>query len=427
MQPAIYRRGATLFVSNSVGQGLAFLTSIVVGRTLGVQGFGEYAAIMALVFVIGLTIEAGMEAVVTRDVARDPTQAPQLLLSSLIVKGTFAALVALFLAAPLVAAALAPSPGSVGAVQIAGVLIALNAANSSFSAVFRGWGRMNYVLAINVSGSALQLLGAFAVLSLTRSVAALIAWLAAVQLFELALGIALFRRGAPAPIEHTGRLLSLPTARALLKSGLPFALAGIMTALVTRVDLFLVEALRGAGQVGIYSVAQRLHELLALAPNSFFGALFPALATAHAAGGLGASSATYSVAARRMAAAGLVGALVGLVFADVLVSWTFGPAYADSVPVLRIMSVLLIPLLVNRTTTAHLYATHREGLANRLVAMNLVLRAALGYLLVSLWGVLGAALAVLLAECATLLVYWAIGAMSMPEMSNDIEGRLPVT
>ena len=158
--------------------------------------------------------------------------------------------------------------------------------------------------------------------------------------------------------------------------------------------------------MGVYSVATRLHELLGLAPNAFFAALLPALAAEHGAGRAGGAARTYTTVARRMALAGLVGAVLGLALADALVRFSFGPAYQEAAASLRVLAVLLIPLLVNRTTSVRLYATGREGLATATQALNVALRAGLGWPLVNLWGPPGAALANLVAESVTLGVFW---------------------
>jgi O-antigen/teichoic acid export membrane protein len=409
----LLRRGGTLLLSNTAGQGLAFLTSIAVARLLGVERFGEYAAIMALVFLLGIVADAGIELSLSREVARDPRQSRPLLLASLRARAVTGGLIAGALALPPVAAALAPSAGAVSAVQLAGLLIILNVWNGGFAAVFRAWGRMEYVLLINVAGLSVQFAGALAVLAVRPSVLLLIGWLALVQVGELIGGVALFRRGEARAAGMAGPRgqPAAATAWALARRSWPFLIAGALGALALRVDLLLIEAARGPAAAGVYSVATRLHDLLVLAPNAFFAALLPALAAEHGARGAAGAAQIYSTVARRMALAGAVGAVAGLTLADLLVRLSFGPAYQEAAAPLRVLALLLIPLLINRTTSVRLYATGREGLATGAQALNLALRAGLGWPLVHLWGPPGAALANLIAESVMLGVYWLTGAM----------------
>ena len=83
---SLLRRGATLFVSNGVGQALAFVASVAIARILGVQSFGFYAAIMAVVFVLSLFVEAGLETTLSREVAANPDRATKLLIGSIAIK-----------------------------------------------------------------------------------------------------------------------------------------------------------------------------------------------------------------------------------------------------------------------------------------------------------------------------------------------------
>ena len=402
-------RGLLLLVNNGVGQGLAFAASLAAARLLGVARFGEYAAVMALVFVVGMVAEAGLEASLTREVARDPAASRPLLLASLRAKAIIGGCIAAALAFPPVARALAPDAGAVGAVRLAGVLLTLNVANSSFAAVFRAWGRMDHVLLVNVSGLAVQLVGTVALLLVTPSVALLIAWLALVQVGELLGGVVLFQRGARRLAAAPGG--SATRARALLRRSLPFALAGVLGALQLRVDLLHIEALRGTSAVALFSVASRLQGLLTLAPASFFAALFPALAAAHRGGDAADGFRLYARTLGRMALAGGAVTAAGLALADVMAVAAFGRAYAGAALPLRILAIQTMPLLLNATTTLHLYATGREGLANRVAALNVGLRAVLGWELVRLAGAPGAAVADLAAETIVLAVYWALGVM----------------
>ncbi len=422
MNLAFMKSGSILLLSNGFGQGLAFLTSVAIGRLLGVQAFGQYATIMALVFVFGIAVEAGMETSLTGEIARQPSRSLNLLVSSLVAKCGLGAILSLLLAFSPLATLLAPATAALPALQLLGVLITLNAANSSFSAVFRAWDRMHCVLVINIAGLSLQLAGVLVLLVIFKSVPVLIGWFITVQLFELALGVFFFRRhltpsnrtqSAAVPRSASRRWtlgLLLTSAYMLALRSLPFALGGVLGALTIRVDLFMIEALRGAAAVGVYSVAARLLDLLALAPNSFLAALLPAFARG-TSGSQSSSEQSYSSALRAIAIVALALALCGLLLAEALVRLSFGAAYAAAAGPLRLLSLLLLPLLLNRITTVHLYATNREGVANRGLALNLVVRVALGYPAISSWGIEGAVLANIAAETILLGVYWLWGAM----------------
>jgi O-antigen/teichoic acid export membrane protein/methylase of polypeptide subunit release factors len=420
---SLLRRGATLALSNGIGQALAFTGSVIIARLMGVEGFGHYAALMAVAFVLGLLVEAGLETTLTREVAGEEyEQTWNLLKSSLIAKLCTGTAVSIILALPPVAAFLAPDPSVRGAVQLAGPLITLGAFNSSFAAVFRAWGQMSFVLLINVVGLSIQLMGTVLLLLVYGDLTVLLAWLVAVQAVELCMGVLLFRRGATA-LQHlapphealTGKTetKAIDASLAILKRSWPFALSGVLSALTLRVDLFLIEGLRGSAQVGIYSTGTRLTDLLALVPNSFFGALLPEMSVRYKAStSSGAPLPIYGRALWRMALVGLTLALVGLLGADLIVWVCFGPAFAEAAGPLRVLAIALVPLLVNRTTLVGLYATHQEHKANLALTVNLATRIVVGILLIPLWSATGAAITALVAECVVTSFFWLTGAMA---------------
>jgi O-antigen/teichoic acid export membrane protein len=191
------------------------------------------------------------------------------------------------------------------------------------------------------------------------------------------------------------------------------AVAGVLSALQLRVDLLVLAALRPSADVALLSAASRLQGLLTLAPASFFAALFPALAAAHSES-RETGERLYARALGRMALAGAGVAAVGVALADVLVGVAFGPAYAGAALPLRILAVQALPLLLDATTTIHLYSTGRERVANLAAALAVAVRLGLGWALVRPWGATGSALADLAAESVMLAVYLAVGAMRAP-------------
>src|SRR3954452_5486228 len=66
-------RGNTLIllVNNIGSAGLAFLISVVIGRSLGAEGLGQYAFVMAWLGPLISFADFGMGSLVTRDVAQN--------------------------------------------------------------------------------------------------------------------------------------------------------------------------------------------------------------------------------------------------------------------------------------------------------------------------------------------------------------------
>ncbi|HLV35792.1 MAG TPA: oligosaccharide flippase family protein, partial [Spirillospora sp.] len=149
------RNTLTLLVSNGGGALLSFALSVLIGRALGEDGLGVYAAALAWVFPLWLLAEFGFETLITREVAQNPTAAPDYLRAAAIARLTLGGglMLLLLLAAPFITDDAVLAQG----LRIAAPLIVVGPFASAFSAVFRAHRVMWPVAALNIGMLALQL------------------------------------------------------------------------------------------------------------------------------------------------------------------------------------------------------------------------------------------------------------------------------
>src|SRR5438477_8513686 len=67
-------------------KGLALLTTLVLARGLGQDGFGVYSFVGVYMFFFGFFVDLGMERVVTRELARTPERLNRVLGNAVILK-----------------------------------------------------------------------------------------------------------------------------------------------------------------------------------------------------------------------------------------------------------------------------------------------------------------------------------------------------
>src|SRR5258708_11552461 len=146
-----------ILLANNVGSAaLAFLISVLIGRSLGAEGLGQYAFIMAWVSPLVALADFGMGSLITRDVARRRESSGPLL------HGATLALVPLasgiFLAAILIVPTLKLSPALSIALTLVALLIVLDPWYGLYTALFRAFQWVWPILAINAGGRIIQLL-----------------------------------------------------------------------------------------------------------------------------------------------------------------------------------------------------------------------------------------------------------------------------
>lgn len=177
----------------------------------------------------------------------------------------------------------------------------------------------------------------------------------------------------------------------------------LMSAVISRFDLFFLSRLGGFAELGIYAVAAKIYEAALMAPSVITSVLYPAFSQLAPQEGqqLEALLRTAILWVFMLALPCAIG--VGIL-AEVLVSQAFGADYAAAAPVLQVLIAAVVLVALNQMLTLALLSHHEQGadlysLLLSAAAMVLLLAG-----LIPLFGMLGAAWAVLL----TMLLQFAI-------------------
>lgn len=381
----------TLVTSNVAGAALGFALSLVVGRGLGDAGFGRWAFCLAWASTLTALSEFGLNTLLTREAAKASDRANRLLFSSLTVKLLCSGVLggAVLLAAPY----LGTDAESSSALRVAVLVAVAGTAYGSFTALFRAFEWIMPILGLNTLGLTLQLVGAAWIVRGGGSgpVLSLVALAAGVQIAQLLAAAGLWwtnlqRRGG-------GLMPSLELIGEMARMAVPFAAAGVLSAIQMRSSLLLLGYLRGAAQVGWLSAASKFSEAAKLVPNGIFGAVYPALTA-------GVDQRTFRGFQRALFALALGMALTLSLFAVPILRLTYGPAFLPAASALAWLGVGLVPSLMNGGIELYLYAAGDEVYATRLGAVAVAVQVAAAVPLISLFGASGAALSLALGEAA---------------------------
>lgn len=396
------RNTATLLLSNIGSAALSFVLSVLVGRALGQDGLGVYAAAMAWVFPLSLAADFGLSTLITREVAQRPAEAEAYLRAATLARLWLGG--GLLLATLLLAPALSRDAAVARGIQISAPLIIILPFFGLFTAVFRARDVMWPIPWLNLGMLLAQVALTAAVFGIGGGVGAALIVNTLTSAGQLAAAWWLYRRViAPGLAEAVGRGRAIE-ALALLRLALPFALAGLLAALGTRLNTILLEQWTSAGEVGYYTAAARFVEAGRMIPNALFGALFPLLAALTTQPDV--MRRTFRRALLALGVFGGGAGMAGLLLADLAIRLAYGDAFAPAVPALRIALWALLPGLLRGGLSLYVYARGGERLVNGVTAVMLLLHLLLGALLIPAGGAYGAALVSLIAESAALALLW---------------------
>ena len=157
--------------------------------------------------------------------------------------------------------------------------------------------------------------------------------------------------------------------------------------LMGRLDFFLVMLFLGAKELGIYSVAVGLAEIIVRLSHEIGTMLFPVFA----GGGLKAGQPAAALRVVTLLAIGIA-AVLGLASGPI-VHILFGEPFADAVPAFRWLLLGTVALATTDVTWSYISAAGRPGLGVFVFGVAALVDVVLNVLLLPRWGVIGASIA----------------------------------
>lgn len=400
--PSLVRNSGTLLAGTAAAKALVLVATLILGRQLGPEGFGLYSLVFAYLAFFELLPDAGLDALVVRDLARSPEDGGRRVGDALVLRTALAAV-----AVPIAALAFGAITGRAGGgwlVLLGGAAIVSSSRRPSLrsllEAPYRASLRMGLPTALGVGSEAIH-------------VALLLAWLpaggvaGAVGAQALSALPALLILGALSarrlPLGVRPRPERLAT---LLRAASPLLAGLAVNVVLARADAVMLQVMRGTRDVGLYAAPVRIVEIANLLPILLMTSVYPLFAASHPHAPVRVDR-LFRGSLRVLGTAVVPVVAAQIVFAAPLVEVLFGVSYAESARVLPFLALAEIFVFADIVMTSRLVATGAER-------RNLVLVgvAAAANVLANLWlipgeGPRGAALATFLAYVVRLAAGFA--------------------
>jgi O-antigen/teichoic acid export membrane protein len=398
-----------LVVSRLGSQTLSALTIILVARALGPSGLGGFTLITTLILVANVFTTFGLDTLLVRELARSRDPHSTYLSAALWLQ---LALSIVMIIGLLLMSGRIPNqtPATHLAIQIYSLALLPLAYYTVYSAVLRAYERMGLFLLVNFLVTSSQLVGAWLVLRLGGDLVSLSIILLTSQTLGALAARWLSNRVAPGirlsgrPPQDTRRLV-----RQVLHQSWLLALLGGLAVISQRLGVLALSFIAGQSMTGTFSAATRLVELLKLGHYAYFGALFPVL-SAQAGKNSPKQEVLQPISRRlvRLSFASLMLLSIGAALvlhwsAGPLISLLYGPGYAPSAELLKLLVWILVPYTISAQLSLEMVTKRQERyvVSSSVVSISL---AALAYLaLVPRLGLNGAGLAAISAEAANAL------------------------
>lgn len=375
---------------------ISLVMSVVIARVLGPEGRGFFAAASALTAILAQFGNLGLHSANTYYLARDHSLLARLMSNSLLVAvvlgGGLALIVGLVFtiwpgSAPvhgtLLLLALLLVPMQVASLLLANLLVGLYRlrAYNTIELTTRGVSLILLLVVIAVNALTVEIVFGTGVLAV---------------IFNL--GIISYK------LRHHITRLALPSIT-LLRQHIGYGLRGYIASffsfLVLRSDILIIQYKLGAEELGYYSLAVTIIDMMYIIPVNIGFVLFPKLTSM-------TDNEGRWLAFRRLlpyvVAGSILMALVAGIFADTAVTLLYSDAFASTVPALIWLLPAFVFLSINTQFMNYFASIGMPPITVYAQALAFVINLALNLVLIDTYGIIGAAVSSVIAYGSISLV-----------------------
>ncbi|WP_297435619.1 flippase [Thermococcus sp.] len=396
----LIKNAGWLFGAEVVSKLFAYGIIVLLSRTLGPDGLGQYSFIFYYVGLLGVFSDLGVGFYLMREIARDKGKLKELLPDVLGFKILLALVnfliiggITLFLPKPEWMKFLIILTGGEAMltwISYLFVRIMYGHEVTKYEAIARTVERF---WAFFVGGGALWYFK-----ELSPFVAVLLVGYTIRELLRIRWG----RKFIPGKLEVKFR----PSVWGeLLRKSYPFWLIGLFTLIYYRTDMVMLNLLRGDYETGIYRAAYTLIEVSLFIPNIVVSTTMPSMARLHRE-----DQKTLEVLFKKslqvLLLLGLAGTAGYYLFAKLGIFFVFGEKFKESVPVLRILAFAIPFMFLNSLFGSYMNATGRELTFTKITGFTALLNVVLNYILILHYGATGAAVATVVSQGILTLAVW---------------------
>ena len=375
-------------------QGIAVISNVLLARYLGSIGFGEYAFVSAVVLIGNALTTFGMDMVLIRKISstQDYSDLPAALVIQLLIAIVFIAGVFI----------LSPSLPAGNSLQIYIVSLIPLSFFTVFTIALRGAQFMGSFSFLHFSVATFQMISVFILFAFGGGVERLVILLLSAQFLGALLGFIL----CVTQLKDLPRRWHVDWSRILLllHSSTQMAVIGTLRLVYEKMAVTMLPMLTSVDVTGLFSVSARVLDASKLGHMSALSAMFPEMARENSL------HRNFSDRSKRnyilLLFAAMLLSLVLFVFAEPIIHLLFGKEFGTSVEALRILAWIVTPYFIVTYYSLAFVAIHIERPVLIALIASLLLLAILLIWWSPLYGLLGAAFAILCAEIFQAVFLW---------------------
>lgn len=416
------RRALSNTAVSLIGQAVtwtsSFLLTVAYGRFLGDTKFGELYLAISLTALIGVPVEFGFNQQLTRDVAKAPDKALRYVSNTLLIKLCLWSV--LFSALLGLTWVLRYGSDERLLVAICGLTLLSASISSMFTALYAALQRQIYPVVGAILEKGGDALLGILLLRQGAGVQVMALVLLGGSLASVAWQALWFARRV-----GVGFALDIGLIRDLLRTSVPFVIAGVLGVLYYRIDAVLLSLFASATVVGWYGAGYRLFDTLSFLPNIVITAVMYPLFSKYSVNAEARLKQAVEKTANLLLLCGIPMAVGLVVAAPNIVGFLYHRAeFAQTVPVIQALAPGLLFMYVTSIGGAVLASTNQEKKLPIMALSALLFNLTLNLVLIPRYLHVGAAIVTSLTELLLLcLAIVLVPRRLLPVRSLNVAGR----
>ncbi len=384
----------SILTSDVMSRMTSFVLYALVARHLGAQEFGRLSLAFTLFYTFQVFAVGGLKTLIIRQVAKDRAKTQLYFINGCMIVAftSLASILALWSFIHL----MHYPPATTRVILLLSFGLLPYTVSAVSEGIFQAWERMRYIACVNVPVNIAKVAGAFLLLTTNRGlypvVLILLSSFVAIAVVEVWILLRKFS-SEPASIDFHFSLATMRSAATFL--GIDGTLAVMSSS-----NILLLSKLATETEVGLYSAATQLMVPLLLVYQSMAQSIFPLMCRKMEPGFQNLKRIAEQAMELLLVLA--LPAAAGLFFiGDRALSLLYkNPAFSQAFPALRIVTWVLILQVFTSVLGQVLVASHREKITLRIVLVDAFVNLLVGWPLITMFGLRGAAIALLLTRVA---------------------------
>ncbi len=391
-----------LTISNFGGRLIKAGVIIYAARALGTSGYGVFSYAITLAGFLTLFMDPGINGILMRDASKSDAKGQREIFSTMFLLKLCLLVIGVSIVT-IVAPMFSTLPGARAILPIVAIVLALDTMREFFTSLLRAQERMEWDAGIFLLTNLGILIFGFAFLALRTSPSALAWGYVAGDILGITLAVIVIRKYFKGLLSH----ISLRLIGPILNAAWPFAITGALGTLLTSADILIISWMKASSDVGIYSAAIRIIQILYLIPTIIQFSILPLFARLAKKDDPG-FRAVFERVIGVIFVASVPLAIGGAILGTQLMSLLFGTAYASGGLSLKILIVGMMFDFPTVVISSAIFAYNHQRSLIVTSVIGGITNVLFDILLIPRFGIAGSAIATLIAQILSNWYLWHI-------------------